>query len=225
MTAHPPITRGERTRADIIQAAHTLFLERGYNGASMRQIAGRAGIALSGIYNHFAGKEAIFAAVFEERHPCWQVLPMLDAVQGDSLEAVLRDLARRMVDALNERPDFLNLLFIEMIEFKGRHLPQLVEKTLPRLSRFVARFEAIQAREKLRPLPIIMILRAFLGMFISYAISEHLMSSTLTGNKVESLSCFVDIFLHGVIQPVEAGCESARDGIAQPEPPTGAPAI
>ena len=63
------LSKGERTRQDILSAAHTLFLEQGYHGTSMRQIAYRAGIALGGIYNHFAGKEGIFTAVFEANHP------------------------------------------------------------------------------------------------------------------------------------------------------------
>ena len=64
MTESETLTKGERTRAEIVHAAHGLFLEKGYSGASMRQIAVRAGIALSGIYNHFDSKEDIFAAVF-----------------------------------------------------------------------------------------------------------------------------------------------------------------
>ncbi|MCL4505783.1 MAG: TetR/AcrR family transcriptional regulator [Chloroflexi bacterium] len=222
MKTDQTMTRGERTRAEIIQAAHALFLEKGYSGASMRQIAGRAGIALSGIYNHFAGKEDIFAAVFEERHPYLQVLPFLDTAQGENIEDVLRDLARRMVDVLNERPDFLNLLFIEMIEFKGSHLPAFTEKMLPRLSTFVTRFEAIQAREKLRPVPIIMVLRAFLGMFISYAISEHLMGVVPREYKADSLSYFIDIFLHGVIQPVQPQADARSCGAGQTAPGQGA---
>ena len=51
-------SRGERTRAEIIQAAHDLFIQQGYHGTSMRQIAGQAGIALGGLYNHFESKEA-----------------------------------------------------------------------------------------------------------------------------------------------------------------------
>jgi AcrR family transcriptional regulator len=42
-------TKGERTRRQVIQAAQRLFVERGYHGTSMRQIAQEAGLALGGI--------------------------------------------------------------------------------------------------------------------------------------------------------------------------------
>jgi AcrR family transcriptional regulator len=193
------LTRGESTRAGIMQAAHELFLEKGYSGTSMRQIARRAGVAVGGIYNHFDSKEDIFAAIFVERHPFFQIVPILDAARGNSLEDLLRDVARRMVEVLKERPDFLNLLFIEMIEFRARHMPAFVEKALPRLQSLVKRFESAQARERLRPLPVYMILRAFLGMFVSYAISEQLIGSLPAEAKTDSLNYFIDIFLHGIL--------------------------
>ncbi len=199
MESESTLTRGETTRAQIIQAAHALFLEKGYSATSMRQIASRAGIALGGIYNHFDGKEDIFAAIFAERHPYLQIVPLLEEAQGDSLEDLLRDLIRRMVAVLAERPDFLNLMFIEMIEFKACHLPAFVDKMLPRLQNFVARLEVAQARERLRPVPVFMIVRAFLGMFVSYAISEQIIGSLPAEARSESLDYSIDIFLHGVL--------------------------
>jgi len=59
-----PLRKGEATQARILDTAHALFMEQGYHGTSMRQIAERARITLGGIYNHFASKEAIWEAVF-----------------------------------------------------------------------------------------------------------------------------------------------------------------
>ena len=55
------LTKGERTRQTIEEAAYELFLENGYSATSMRQIAERAELALGGIYNHFSGKEEILS--------------------------------------------------------------------------------------------------------------------------------------------------------------------
>ncbi len=71
------LTKGERTRQAVIEAAYDLFLEQGYAGTSMRQIAERSGLALGGIYNHFPGKEAIFSELIIDRHPFRQILPVL----------------------------------------------------------------------------------------------------------------------------------------------------
>lgn len=44
---------------DIVNAAIQVFLEKGYEGASMEAIAGRAGISKGGLYHHFKSKEEI----------------------------------------------------------------------------------------------------------------------------------------------------------------------
>ena len=203
------MTRGEHTRAKIVRAAHALFLEKGYSGASMRLIASRAGIALGGIYNHFSCKEDIFAAVFGEHNPYLHIQGILQAAQGDSSEALLRDLVQRMIAMLGERPDFFNLLFIEAIEFKGSHLPVFIEHTLPKLQSFIERFETASARDRLRPLPLIVIQRAFVGMFASYAITEQLLAGLPLDHNADTLSALIDIFLHGILQP--AAPAAAKD--------------
>lgn len=49
----------------IIPAAKREFLEKGFQNASTRAIAARAGITSGGLYRHFADKEAMFAALVE----------------------------------------------------------------------------------------------------------------------------------------------------------------
>ena len=79
-------SKGERTRETVLQAAYELFLEKGYAATSVREIAERAGLALGGIYNHFANKDAIFSNLIIDRHPFHQVLPLLQATPGETVE-------------------------------------------------------------------------------------------------------------------------------------------
>ena len=55
------IIRGstKETRAAILKSAMEVFLEVGYQEASMRKIAARAGITAGAIYKHFSGKEEV----------------------------------------------------------------------------------------------------------------------------------------------------------------------
>jgi AcrR family transcriptional regulator len=57
------LTKGERTAQRIMDAAECLFAMQGYEGTSLRQIAERAQIREPGVYNHFAGKQALYEAV------------------------------------------------------------------------------------------------------------------------------------------------------------------
>lgn len=63
------LTKGERTRRAVMDAAYRLFMEQGFHATSMRQIADRAGLALGGIYNYFRGKDEVFVAVLLDHHP------------------------------------------------------------------------------------------------------------------------------------------------------------
>jgi AcrR family transcriptional regulator len=192
------ITRGEKTRVEIVEAAYRLFLEQGYHGTSMRQIAQEAGVAVGGIYNHFSSKEDIYIAVLQEHHPYHEVLPAMNAAQGETLESFIQDAATRMVGAIGERTDFLNVMFIELVEFNGRHIPFLFELIYPQLGEFVRRF--VHDQERLRPVPIPILVRAFIGLFFSYIITDLLIRSQMPQEmQVDALDRFIDIYLHGII--------------------------
>lgn len=60
--------RGEEqeTRARILSAAATWFADHGYAAASIRDIARAVGVTVGAIYVHFASKDRLLAAVYEE---------------------------------------------------------------------------------------------------------------------------------------------------------------
>lgn len=47
--------------AEILKAAHTLFMEQGYGATSMDAVAARAGVSKRTIYAHFESKNALFS--------------------------------------------------------------------------------------------------------------------------------------------------------------------
>jgi AcrR family transcriptional regulator len=191
-------TKGEHTRQEILRSAYLLFLKNGYHGTSMRQIAQGAGIAVGGIYNHFTNKDEIFMAVLSDRHPLYDILPALNAAEGQDIESFVRDAATKVVDVVKDRPDFLNLMFIELVEFNAQHMPELFQTFFPQALTFVQHF--LDGHQELRPFPIPVVLRAFLGLFFSYVITEILMGDLMPKDMEKStLDHFVDIFLHGIL--------------------------
>ncbi len=193
-----PVTKGERTRAALLDAARRLFVSKGYHGTSMRAIADEAGLALGGIYNHFGTKEDIFVAVFAERHPFLLILPAIQAAQGDTIEVLVRDAAGRMIAELNRNQEFLNLVLIELVEFEGKHLPMMFEILFPHLMEFARRLQTVHG--PLRDIPLLTVLRSFLGLFFSYFITELIIGNLLPEEmKVHSFDYFVDIYLHGIL--------------------------
>lgn len=193
-----PLRKGESTHARIVEAAHALFLEQGYHGTSMRRIADAAGITMGGIYNHFAGKEAIWEEVFEAKHPAREILPLLQAAQGTTVAEVVRDAAARMVDALGHRPDALKLMFIEIVEFNGKHVPGLLQAVMPEVARLGGAFA--EKRGAVRSLPGPLLARSFVGLFFSYYVTALILPPELRQpGGTDELNAFVEIYLHGIL--------------------------
>jgi AcrR family transcriptional regulator len=195
---HP--THGADPRLAIEDAALTLFMEQGYHATSMRQIANQAGLALGGIYNHFSGKEDIFAAIIIDKHPYKQILPLVLAAKGDSAEEFIRNAARALVTELGNRPELLKLFFIELVEFNGKHMSRLIGEIAPKI---IPLFEQlIRVRKNLRNIPAPVLVRSFLGMFFSFYFTELIIRNSVIGKLMpkNSFDLFVDIYLHGVIK-------------------------
>jgi AcrR family transcriptional regulator len=98
-----PATRSERKHQAIIDAATELFLRDGFRDTTMDAVAGRAGVSKQTVYKHFADKRQLFSEI---------VLGTVDAAgervdegsveleRSADLEADLRELARRQLDAV-----------------------------------------------------------------------------------------------------------------------------
>jgi AcrR family transcriptional regulator len=192
--------KGERAQQIIRDAAYSLIMEQGFAATSMRQISQRAGLALGGIYNHYASKEAIFEAIILEYHPFHHLIPLLKNTTGDTVEEFFGNAARRMVEMLQSNPDFLNLILIEFIEFKGKHTSTLFQSIFPGVMEVGGRLTKFQ--DQLRPIPTPMLMRTFLSLFFAYFITEKVLAGTFPTELLKnSFASYVDIYLHGVIKP------------------------
>lgn len=57
--------RTRETRAALVRASRTLFLEKGFAATGTPELADRAGVTRGALYHHFADKRALFLAVVE----------------------------------------------------------------------------------------------------------------------------------------------------------------
>ena len=192
------VSKGELTRESILEGAYQLFLQQGYHGTSMRQIAAEAGIALGGIYNHFSGKEEIFTAVLEAYHPVHEIVPVIEASEGATIEEFVRNAAKSMMAALERQPGFLNLIFIEIVEFNSQHLPDLVGVTFPKVMSIVGPFA--ESQSKLKDIPLQSIVRSFIGLMFMQVLTEKLVGSQFVDMPPEVVfEQTLQIFLHGIL--------------------------
>jgi AcrR family transcriptional regulator len=202
MTEETSVSKGEQTKQAIIEAALMLFREKGYHGTSMRQIANEADIALGGIYNHFASKEEIFAAVLDTYHPYKRIVPHLEKAEGDSVETLVKNTVRHVRESFEGSEDkILPIALIELIEFQGRHMAMLFEKNIGVMLGFAQKFA--ERRGRLRNLPLPLVLRMLFVTYIGYLMTEVILSKVpmFKSMDINWLDGLVDIYLHGILEP------------------------
>lgn len=92
--AHPRQRRKEARPGELTAAALELFVEKGFVGTRLDDVAARAGVSKGTLYLYFDSKEALFKAVIREG-----ILPILDEGAGmvDNFTGSSGDLLRGLI--------------------------------------------------------------------------------------------------------------------------------
>jgi AcrR family transcriptional regulator len=154
------IKKSEETRRRILEAALAVFRERGFERATMREIATAAEVAVGAAYYYFESKDAIVMAFYERSQG--EMRPQIEELLGESktLESRLRAVIstkfecfgpnRRLLGALSAHSDPEHPLspfsketaqireqdigfFARAVADSGVRLPASIKPYLPRL--------------------------------------------------------------------------------------------
>src|SRR5690625_7214351 len=60
-----PRMTGHQRREQLLQVARSLFAEKGFEGTSVEEIAARAQVSKPVVYEHFGGKEGVYAVIVD----------------------------------------------------------------------------------------------------------------------------------------------------------------
>ncbi|MEJ2890207.1 TetR/AcrR family transcriptional regulator [Actinomycetospora aeridis] len=90
----------ERTHAGLLDAAATVFADKGYGAASVGEIARTAGVSVGALYAHFPSKQDLFLALMDRR----RVAEMTAARThlADGLPSALDALDRQVTDTADD---------------------------------------------------------------------------------------------------------------------------
>ncbi len=146
--------RREQNKADlreqILAAAGEVFLERGYEQFSMRQVAERIGYSATTIYNYFENKDDLLFAVvdqgFERFSADLQAAAESETDPRDKLDAIGEAYVRFGL----ENPMYYELMFMRKTEFL---LARRKGESQPRIAAFLALQQAIQEAVEAGVLP------------------------------------------------------------------------
>jgi AcrR family transcriptional regulator len=132
------LTRAERqqqTRAELLAAAHRVFLRDGFHGASLTAIAEEAGYTFGAVYSNFQNKDDLFLAVMDaesRRRIPLHVDMLLDA---PSLEEGLRASAREYAQYAQQHPNW-TAVYVEFWTHAARR-PELRREVAERHERLL----------------------------------------------------------------------------------------
>lgn len=100
---------GTERRQQLLDVAKSLFAEKGFDGTSVEEIAARADVSKPVVYEHFGGKEGIYAVVVdrETRRLLEQVV---SSMHGGHPRVLLEQAAVALMDYVEESHDGFRIL-------------------------------------------------------------------------------------------------------------------
>ncbi|MDI3340742.1 MAG: TetR/AcrR family transcriptional regulator [Sphaerobacter sp.] len=212
-TSTRPNRRGpafEQRRREIAAAAALVFAEKGYAGATNRDIAAAAGISPALIYWYYASKEDLFAAVFELLAPFQAMRGALEAIESLPVEEALARLADGVLAILRqpEHVAIFRLGLTEAIRFPepARRLGALIARHP--VGGLAAYFERQIAAGRIRPVDPWLTAQAFLGGLIGYALRKHLVrhDDLQAVDDADMAATMAGLFARGLLrEPGHAG--------------------
>jgi AcrR family transcriptional regulator len=102
------MTAAER-REQLIEIAQGAFSERGFDGASIEEIATRAEVSKPVVYEHFGGKEGLYAVVVDRE--VQQLLGMMrEALTGGHPRVLLEQAAFALLDYVEQSSEGFRIL-------------------------------------------------------------------------------------------------------------------
>ena len=100
---------GQERRLQLLDVGRAVFAERGYEAASVEEIAARAKITKPIVYEHFSGKEGLYAVVVD-REVQALIQRITDSLVGDHPRTLLEQAAMAFLTYIEEEPEGFRIL-------------------------------------------------------------------------------------------------------------------
>jgi AcrR family transcriptional regulator len=105
------VSKGDQTKALILDTALEMFRERGYEETTMRAIAEKAGVSLGNAYYYFNSKEYLIQAFYQRLHDDHLTVAVPALESEETLKARLLTVVRLKIDSMTPYHQFAGVLF------------------------------------------------------------------------------------------------------------------
>jgi AcrR family transcriptional regulator len=198
----------DETKQRIIQGAMQVFAQKGYAGATTREIAAAADVNEVTLFRHFGNKKALFMAAISQESPLQSVKEALEKQLTGNYRQDLLAMGNQFLAAmLKQRKEILmSLCAAEQMPEMREIVAQMPAQLRQVLGEYLQRQMMRGATRAMNPQ---MAAQAFFGMLFAFAISQGLLESTPAAQipPEDVVAQFVDIFVRGTIKLQEASNE------------------
>ena len=108
------------TKEKILDATIALVSQKGYLGATTREIARTAGVTELTLFRHFGSKENLFELCLERGSFLPDLRELLPVLDGMTYEEALHAIGRRFLLSLKERKQIVMIMQAEMTRYPGK---------------------------------------------------------------------------------------------------------
>jgi AcrR family transcriptional regulator len=186
-------------RTQILDAATRVFASKGFNRATIRDVARDAGVADGTIYNYFANKTDLLFGLLDRLNDTERRPASLAQVADTSLAGFFRAYLRERVEALWANADLLRAVLPEMLanpDLRARYYDEVIA---PTMALGEGAFQGLATSGTVRDLDIPLSVRIVAGSVLGLMVLQLLGDETLVARWREIPDALADLLLPGLI--------------------------
>jgi AcrR family transcriptional regulator len=195
----------EEIGRELLAAAVELFTEKGFAGATMREISSRAGYSAGTIYSYFPSKEKIFYAYFEEKQEALdRSLKEIDDFDTYTLKEKLQAMMETLLEHFIPDREFVAITYKALLDSPMKSFTEL-RPAKEQFGRLVARFfSAAEERGEISHQPhegfLVSLFWDYKNLIILYWLKDDSESFANTSRLIDmSLDIYLDLINSNII--------------------------
>jgi AcrR family transcriptional regulator len=191
------------TKERLLGATMKLVSEKGYIGATTREIAREAGVSELTLFRNFGSKEKLFEGLLGRYTFLPRLRELRPQLDGLVYDEALMAIAKRFLLTLKEQKSFIKIMYSEANRYPDK-VRKVYTATGDELRATLSDyFVSLQKKGVLRNVSPETSAAMFLGLLITYFRSEELLRGrdiTKKGKLDRDVREIVDIFVHGTMK-------------------------
>ncbi len=187
-------------RSQILDAATTVFAEKGFHPTTIKDIAKVAGIADGTIYNYFENKTALLLGILDRLNETERRDEDLSQATGADMGTFMRAYFKQRFTVHLHSLEVFQVVLSEIMvnkELREQYYRQIVEPTFTIAEKY---YQALIDQHMVRPVDVALTMRAISSMFLGLIILRIMGDKPLQTQWDDLPDLLTDVLLHGLSQ-------------------------